>query len=166
MRSCSWFVIGSLIAGAGCSSAVEPLITAPPMSGLEISSAYEIAASATLVHDPDARVQYVLHVTNGTDADEQVSYGACWAELRFYTTPARTGTPLYDYGAPKPGTGCTANWNETTVAPGGVADLVGYISMRELTAAGVPQGHYYVSLVVAPNGATTQIAAGEVDVQP
>ena len=164
MRTYYWLFLASLVAGAACSSSVEPARTQSSSSELDISSAYGIAASSATVRDPDTRIRYVLHVTNGSDSNEELSYGACWGSLRFYTSEARAGTPVFDQAGR--GTGCTTQLIETTVPPGGSADLVGYLGMNTLISAGVPQGHYYVSLVVAPNGTTTEIAAGEVDVGP
>jgi len=168
MRNYKRLLAGSLIACWACSSVTELPATQPPgpFSSVQISSDYSIAASVVTVSGPDAAIRYVLHITNGSDADEQVGYGACWAGLRFYQSPARTGAPVYDYGDAKAGYACTANWNETTVPARGSTDLVGGVSMSTLAAAKVAPGHYYVSLVVTVNGSTTQIAAGEVDVLP
>jgi hypothetical protein len=135
------------------------------MSSVQISGAYGIAASVTTVRDPDTWIQYVLHVTNVSDSDEQLSYGACWGGLRFYKTPARTGTAIFDTDEAEVGEGCIGVWNQTTIQTGTSTDLTGEYREAGVLSAGVPPGHYYVSVVVTTNGETTEIAAGEVDIQ-
>ena len=136
------------------------------MSSLQISGAYGIAASVSTVHNPDAWIQYVLYVTNVSDSDEQLSYGACWGGLRLYATPSRSGPAIFDTDVTDVPHACTGNWNQATVHAGASVDLTGGYSEAAVLAAGVPPGHYYVSVVVTTNGETTQIAAGEVDIQP
>lgn len=156
--------VGAVMAcTAACSSASGPGGGDPPGAQLTISSAYAVAASSGTVRDPNARIRYVLHITNGGTTDEQVSYGDCWATLQLFTSPARTGSPVYD-SSTKSGT-CTAAQNRAGIAPGGSADLVGYLDVAAAMSAGVSPGHYYVTLVIAPNGSTTTIAAGDVDIQ-
>ncbi|MEO6877410.1 MAG: hypothetical protein ABI205_02945 [Gemmatimonadaceae bacterium] len=158
-------LIGLTLAGAAaCSSSQAPDGSLPPVQPLTISSAFGIAASSAAVRDPSARIRYVLHVTNGSASDERITYGACWAGVRLFSSAARSGSPAFDSAT---GTAaCVVPEYVTTISPGGSADLVGHLDVASVLAAGIPPGHYYVSLVVAPNGSPTQIAAGDVDIQP
>ncbi len=159
------FLIGLTLSGAvACSSAQAPDGTLPPVQPLTISSAFGIAASSAAVRDPSSRIRYVLHVTNGSASDERVTYGACWAGVRLFRSAARSGPPAFDSAM---GTdACVLPEYVTTISAGSSTDLVGYVDVASVLAAGITPGHYYVTLVVAPNGAPTQIAAGDVDIQP
>jgi hypothetical protein len=152
----------SLVSAAACSSTAAPDTSLPLVQPFTISSAFGIAASSATVRDPNARIRYVLHVTNGSGSDEQVSYGACWAGVRLFTSAARTGSPAFD--SITGDSACILPEYVTTIAPGSSADLVGYLDVASVMAAGITAGHYFVSLVVSPNGSATQIAAGDIDV--
>ena len=152
-----------IVCMAACSSAAGPDGYIPPVVPLRISSAYAIAASSATVRDPSARIRYVLHITNGSSADEQVSHGDCWGTVQLFTSPARAGSPIFDSSTN--GGACSPTEILTGIAPGESTDLVGYLDIADAMAAGVTPGHYYVTLVVAPNGSTTPIAAGDIDIQ-
>jgi hypothetical protein len=156
-------IVALLACAAACSSAAGPDGRTSSDVPLTISSAYAIAASSGTVRDPNARIRYVLHITNGSTTDEQVSYGDCWATVQLFASPARTGSPVFDSSTK--GTACTTTENLAGIAPGESTDLVGYLDVAAAMAAGVTPGHYYVTLVVAPNGSTTPIAAGDIDIQ-
>jgi hypothetical protein len=136
----------------------------PPAPAFTISNAYGISASAAAVRDPQARLRFAVTVTNGSATDEQVAYGGCWASIRLFPTPDRSGTPSYDSGLGS--AGCAPSETHVTLAPGESTDLVGFIDLSAIVASGLPQGHYYVSILVSPNGSSTPIAAGEIDIQP
>jgi hypothetical protein len=136
----------------------------PPSPSFTISSAYGISASTAAVRDPQPRVRYAVTVTNGSAADEQIAYGGCWASIRLFPTPDRSGTPRYDSGLG--GAGCTSSETRLTLPSGQSIDLVGYVDVAAIVASGLAGGHYYVSILVSPNGSATPIAAGEIDIQP
>jgi hypothetical protein len=51
-----------------------------------------------------------------------------------------------------------------TLQPGQTTDLAGSMGFAVVQGAGVPVGHYYLSVRIAPNGAEVSVPAGEVDV--
>ncbi|MDB4877851.1 MAG: hypothetical protein JWM41_4297 [Gemmatimonadetes bacterium] len=161
----SLIATAAFAAAAACSSK-ESLVTSPPppSPSFTISSAYGISASTAAVRDPQPRVRYAVTVTNGSATDEQIAYGGCWASIRLFPTPARSGTPSYDSGLG--GSGCTSSEMRLTLPSGQSIDLVGYIDVAAIVASGLAGGHYFVSILVSPNGSATPIAAGEIDIQP
>jgi hypothetical protein len=160
-------VTAVLVSSMACSTKDPGAITGPPPSlNFTISNAYGIAASTAAVRDPSPRIRYTVTVSNGSDSQEQIEYGGCWAVVRLFATPDRSGTPVYESAGAASGCLSAASATIVMLEPGQSTDLVGYIDMAAIMRSGIAAGHYYVSVLVSPNGSATPIAAGEVDIQP
>lgn len=161
----SWCLITvCAVASFACSSSTSVPDDSANPTPLVIGGAHTVSATSTQVRDPNSRLRYVVTITNRSSSTEEVKYSGCWAYIRLYKTAGRDGLPSYDSANPRPA--CPLPANHATVAPGDLAQIVGYYELASVLATGVVPAHYYVSLVVAPDGVTTSLAAGEIDLQP
>ncbi|HEX4682982.1 MAG TPA: hypothetical protein VH277_09750 [Gemmatimonadaceae bacterium] len=130
--------------------------TNPPQP-TTISGAFRLSGNTTYVRDASPRLQFAVTVMNPGTTPSTVTYGGCWLYLRLYSTADRGGTPAYDQS--KHPAACSALQQSLVVPPGDSVVIVqDFISPATLA----PAGHYFASLLVAPNGVATSIASGDV----
>jgi len=146
-----------------CQVPHEPTSTGSktPPTSTDISGMYALSASTDSISAPAPGFSYSLLVRNSGTAAETVEYTGCWGFLELYGSGSRTRL-VFDLADQHPG--CPLFDTNVSLQPGQTAELKSSIPYGSLHAAGVPAGHYYASIRVAPNGVEMRVDAGELDV--
>jgi hypothetical protein len=108
---------------------------------------------------------YVASFVNQSKSDETVSFAGCWSFLQLYRTADRTGAPVFDTESTTHDCDASSQVKLTPKA-GSAASLSSQIDFAMLKKEGVPPGHYYLSVRIAPNGEQSVVPAGELTVAP
>jgi len=164
-------MLGVLLAGLvvvlieSCSSATGPKrASRTSLGSIAISGPFNLVAW-NYADSSTPGFWYVASFTNQSRSEETVAFAGCWSFLRLYRTPDRTGTPVFD--TERTTHECdSSSAVKLTPKAGAAASVSSQIDFATLKREGVPPGHYYLSVRIAPNGAQSVVPAGEVTVTP
>jgi len=160
MQQIRWLSIAALggsIMACGSTKPVEPVGMTPV--SIDISGAYSLSAGPEVTQSADGRVSYRVIIANRAASSVTASYSDCWAFLQLFSESNRKGSPVYDEGAL--GASCVAGQRTASIAAGDSLVLTRQVPTSFLI--GVPSGHYFSAIRVAPNGSETVLPSGALD---
>lgn len=154
-------ILFSALFVAGCGGAEDPVRPDPTLPSRVVNG---VGFSAQTLFLESFPVQLAPSITLHNESDEPAEVvfpDGCVVLLRVYRTPARTGEPAWDQART---TGCTAALVEVELAPGESRDLQGAIvPAQTILGDSLPNGRYYLAVLVRPGGGEYVLAAGEGD---
>ena len=118
-------------------------------------------AETAIMESFPVQLRTSVHITNGTNAGITLTFpDGCLVQLRAYHDQARTDL-AYDMARH---VGCTMALVPVNIAPGETRTLsTPTISAREILGNTSPNGTYYFSAVLRPNGKLLSIPAGSAE---
>lgn len=154
------YLITALLAVAACS---QPEAAGPADKHAQtlVDGDITYRAETVVMESFPVQLRTSVHITNGTNAAVTLTFpDGCLVLLRAYHDEARTDL-AYDMSKH---VGCTLAVVPVNIAPGETRSLsTSTVSAREILGSTLPNGTYYFSAVLRPNGKTLSIPAGSAD---
>ena len=144
---------------AACSNGGDPVADTPSDS----RSVGGIVYTAQTAIAESFPVQLYVTVTATNPSGNAVELGfpdGCIVTLRAYDNAELTGEPAWDQAR---AVVCTHAIEERTVPGGGALELRGASDARDVLGDSLPDGRYYLTAVLRPNGETVEVPAGSAD---
>lgn len=148
-----------LIVLGGCSNSDEPNGPARGSSGARIvHDNLEFRAETLIMESFPVQLRTIVRASNPTSAAVPLTFSdGCTVMLRVYRDAARTSL-AYDMSRVM---GCTQAIQEFNVPGGGMTEHnAPTISAATILGDSLPNGTYYLSAVVRPNGKRIELEAG------
>lgn len=146
---------------AACTSAEDSPTDTPPASSRSVGG-IEYSAETLVMESFPVQLRTIVTARNTTDDAVLLGFpDPCVVHVRVYTDSARTGDPAW---AQERFLACITVVFEDTIAAGDTAQYAapgtnGY----EVLGDSLPDGRYWLSAVLTPNGERVEVPAGVAD---
>lgn len=148
-----------LLALLACSS-TEDAVTDAPASSRNVGG-IEYSAETLVMESFPVQLATIVTARNTTVADVELQFGdPCVVRLRAYTSEARSGEPAWDQDRIM---GCIAVIFADTIPAGDTAQYRARSDGYEILGDSLPDGRYWLSAVLDPEGERIELPAGVVD---
>ena len=142
-----------------CSASGDNVTDAPADSRSVDGIVY--SAETAIAESFPVQLYVTVSATNSTgDAAQLVFPDGCIVMLRAYDDAERSGEPAWDQSRL---VGCTAAIEERTIPGGSTIELRGASDARDVLGDSLPDGRYWLSAVLRPNGDVVEVPAGSAD---
>ena len=156
-------IVGLVALAAACSKAertVDPenLLANPDV---RVEEGIQYKAETAILESFPVQLATTVKLTNTGNSPRQVTFpDGCVVLIRAYRTAERTGEPAWDQSRV---VACTMALVEVALAPGESREFQARTDAGLILGDSLPDGRYYFSALLRPDGRALEVPAGEAD---